>query len=99
MSYYCDICNKKYKTAQSLWSHNKKYHATDETKNTSINIKKSLMCNSCNKILKHQSSLIRHQKTCKEKEPEKPIDDMIQEMIPVVLKFMTDNYSRLKPEI
>ena len=26
MSYSCDQCNKNYKTYQSIWNHNKKFH-------------------------------------------------------------------------
>ena len=32
MDFACKICNKKYKSYQSLWNHNHKFHAT--TKNT-----------------------------------------------------------------
>jgi len=34
-TYRCNICNKYYKTRQSLWNHNNKYHNNDNNHNTS----------------------------------------------------------------
>ena len=36
MDYHCNICNKKYKSYQSIWNHNRKYHTNiNKTSSTS----------------------------------------------------------------
>jgi hypothetical protein len=53
--YICSICNKLYSSYSSLWNHNKKFHTV---------IDLPLKCKYCDKIYKHTSSKIRHEKTC-----------------------------------
>lgn len=75
MEYKCNSCNKLYKSYQSLWNHNHKFHT-----NTDINVYKSLKtgiqnvendktvenskCKYCNKKLSNRQSRWRHEKTC-----------------------------------
>jgi hypothetical protein len=67
----CNICNKVYKSRQSLWNHKHKYHIDvngyksthdcnhDVTPNDNIN-----MCTKCNKIFSCRQHKWRHEKTC-----------------------------------
>lgn len=80
MTYKCNYCNKNYKSYQSLWNHNKKFH-NDDTKNNSQNIDKNShqhsqnidknsqknnnICLYCNKKLCDSHSRWRHEKICK----------------------------------
>ena len=81
MEYKCDICNKNYKTYQTLWNHNKNFHNITSTnlhinpQNNTISPQISttnnhLVCSFCNKHLSRTDSLKRHEKTCKEKDKE-----------------------------
>lgn len=65
MSFYCDICNKKYKSYHSLYSHNKKFH-NDIIKNKKSE-SKQFECEYCSKVLSRKDSLQRHIKICKVK--------------------------------
>jgi hypothetical protein len=58
--YNCKICNKLYKTYQSFWNHNKKFHS-----NT-----KKYKCKFCNKEYIIQQSHSKHEKKCEIKENE-----------------------------
>jgi hypothetical protein len=53
----CDICNKKYKSYQSLWNHNKKFHEKLEKKI-------EYTCNICSKIFDNRHKKFYHQKKC-----------------------------------
>jgi hypothetical protein len=71
--YNCNICNKKYSSASSLWNHNKKYHNTINI-NTSktpqipqILPQQILNCKYCLKNLSRKDNLKRHEQTCKQK--------------------------------
>jgi hypothetical protein len=75
----CKICNKKYKSYQSLWNHNNKFHNVNNNKlqpNISLNtaIDKSsdqsikqheYKCQYCNKNYKHFQSRWKHEQKCK----------------------------------
>ncbi len=73
----CDICNKYYKSYQSLWNHKKKFHSII-TQNNSIQPQNNsissnvpinkLTCKYCSKIYSRMDNLNRHKKTCKLKE-------------------------------
>ena len=71
MEYKCTHCNKEYKTYQTLWNHNKKFHNTNFTESTNskhcgklkVSIKE-IKCNKCFKVFKHKQSKSRHMKTC-----------------------------------
>ena len=69
MEYKCNQCNKLYKTYQSLWNHNKKFHTTDAVncqsiRQSNVSPKKSLTCDKCSKVFKHRQSKSKHMKTC-----------------------------------
>jgi hypothetical protein len=84
--YYCKICNKKYATYNSLWTHNKKYHVNKEFNvnivNFSNNIKnnKSLTCEYCKKIFNNRPAKSIHRKKCKKIIKENKNDSSIDEL-------------------
>ena len=47
MTYNCELCKINYKSYQSLWNHNNKFHN---------NILKKYKCSKCNKKLTHFQS-------------------------------------------
>lgn len=53
----CDICNKKYKSYNTLWIHNKKFHDKKEKK-------QGYICNKCNKVFDDRHKKCYHQKKC-----------------------------------
>jgi hypothetical protein len=78
-TFKCSECKKYYKSYQSLWNHNKKFHnnineiepkerkeveEAEETKETE-EINNSLICKYCNKSFNHFQNKYRHQKICK----------------------------------
>ena len=78
--YTCKICNKNYKSYQSLWNHNKKFHnndckdckgnVNDKNKIVKENIKKYI-CELCNKNFSSRQSKYEHKKNiCSKKELE-----------------------------
>jgi len=62
MSYYCDICKKKYASYQSKWLHDKKYHK-NIVNNEIINTNE-INCDYCLKKFVNKYSLKRHQLIC-----------------------------------
>ena len=68
MAFFCEICNKKYKTYQTLWKHNKLKHS-----DMILNIKQNnkdckFSCDRCNKKFRRNANLKYHkQNTCKNK--------------------------------
>jgi len=80
IEYKCKICNNQYKTYQTLWKHNKKFHNNSNTKNTPIAPTCTVIapndtiiapnkhnCKYCNKIFSRNYCVIRHEKICKQK--------------------------------
>ena len=77
MEYFCDICNKKYKSYQSRWNHIKKFHTYEKCSEMEHGCSKSVpnvvqknqnyQCIFCNKIYANRHSKWKHQQTCKEK--------------------------------
>jgi hypothetical protein len=79
--YKCDICNKNYASANSLWNHTKKFHKNIVTNNTVTNIcnnikptikikdtqKKKYNCEFCDKSFNHRQNKYYHQLNCKHK--------------------------------
>jgi hypothetical protein len=70
----CKICIKKYKSYQTLWKHNKKFHKTKIniiSQNTHTKYqdpsKKEYKCKYCKKNYSRNDNLKRHEKTCKQK--------------------------------
>lgn len=85
-----------YMSYQSLWNHNKKFHNninTQITNHTTITTQNTTIlnnykCNFCNKILSRKDSLTRHQKTCKEKQRNKHIDNIYRTVIDKLKRYM-----------
>jgi hypothetical protein len=76
MDYKCIKCNKIYSGYQSLWIHNKKFHNNVQQISENVQqtggkvqlknkIKKSLICNYCNKTFNCRSTKCMHEKKCK----------------------------------
>ncbi len=66
MSYKCTICNKDYKSHQSLWNHNNKFHNNNIISNKKII--GEFKCNNCNKTFTRKNNMINHMKIyCKQK--------------------------------
>jgi len=100
MEFKCKICNKNYKSYQSLWNHNHKYHDNDNHNQpqsdhilTHFNHKNphsatnNLSCNYCNKIFSRIDSLNRHLKTCKIKNEQEVISKSnLEETIKKIIK-------------
>jgi hypothetical protein len=57
----CEQCNKKYKSYQSLWNHNKKFHEKIEKK-------QEYNCKFCNKSFDNRFKKCYHQKKCEAKD-------------------------------
>ena len=107
MPYKCDNCDKNYKSYQSLWNHNKKFHTNKNNKDIKIisndikiisknNIKLlENECQYCNKKLSDRHSKWRHEKTCKRKKHKIVADIAIKNK---VIK-LTNKLNELKKNI
>jgi len=77
MDFNCNTCNKIYKSYQSLWNHNKKFHndicsiTTTKINQISTNINqlstKKYICKHCNKSYNIIQSRWKHEQKCKSK--------------------------------
>jgi len=72
MEYKCNICNKYYKSYQSLWNHTKIFH---KKSNNHVGIcqptvncleKPKIICENCNKEFNTRQAKSKHKKKCKE---------------------------------
>ena len=108
MSFDCKVCNKKYKSYQSLWNHNKKFHVQTPQPSTkppqeSLIIPQSstkLECRYCNKKLSRIDSKKRHEENCsknieEQKEKEKQ-EEAKQKQIELELKKKDAEILKLK---
>ena len=76
IDHICKVCNKKYKSYQSLWKHNKKFHnnnviignqiETNAETTGNQNKKNLLVCRFCKKEFNHRNNRWRHEKSCKD---------------------------------
>ena len=66
MSFECKICEKNYKSYQSLWNHNKKFHS-ENGENPKIVDETTLIykCKNCNKKFDKKQKKYYHMKKCK----------------------------------
>lgn len=77
MSFSCNICNKEYKTSQSIWNHKKKFHS-DENNIYIDNKVRNYECPNCNKKFTRKDGMKYHIKTsCKKKGNVKNINNNI----------------------
>lgn len=58
MDYYCKICSKQYKSSQSFWNHNNKFHNEEVIKETIY------YCKNCNVSFDNRQKKYYHQKKC-----------------------------------
>ena len=76
IDYKCNICNKYYKTYQTLWKHTKRFHTINTIRNVNIvnncliinekckeNVK-SLTCELCNRLFNTRAAKSLHKKKC-----------------------------------
>ena len=80
MSYYCDQCNKNYKTYQSIWNHNKKFH---NNQNIQITTKeRKYICIKCNKLFTRKDNMKNHMNNiCKNKQELDKVEQMTLEIV------------------
>ena len=80
MSYSCDQCNKNYKTYQSIWNHNKKFH---NNQNIQITTKeRKYMCIKCNKLFTRKDNMKNHMNNiCKKNNELDKVEQMTLEII------------------
>ena len=82
MSFDCNTCNKKYKSYQSLWNHNKKFHSKSnldviqETTNSNpnestANTSQKFICKYCNNPYSNRQNKWKHEQKCRIKTEEK----------------------------
>jgi hypothetical protein len=64
MTYYCDKCDKYYKSYKSKWEHDKNFHKNEKDKEKVKKIMESA-CSKCEKKLSNYFSKWRHEKKCK----------------------------------
>ena len=103
MSFKCTICKKDYKSYQSLWNHNKKFHdninnQTNDYNNqsndyTNNETKKLYSCSKCKKEYTHFQNRWRHEKTCNKVNTETLINNglaAIQQTCNILTKKITN---------
>ena len=63
--FYCNYCDKNYKSYQSLWNHKRKFHSKI-TQNNSISPQNNSIfkCDICDKSYTRIDNLTRHKKSC-----------------------------------
>jgi hypothetical protein len=75
MEFICSICNKNYKSYQSLWNHTYKKHKFNNTQNSSKSLSNTsvkppeknqdkLTCENCKKVFSRSDNLKRHKVKC-----------------------------------
>lgn len=68
--YSCTLCNKKYKSYQSIWNHNTRYHSNQEIQIKPIDNKiRNFQCDKCDKKFTTKHCMQKHiENTCKIKD-------------------------------
>jgi hypothetical protein len=62
MTYFCNECNKNYKSNTGLWLHNKKYHSSNQQEKNNLNT-----CKYCQGVYSCKQSRWKHEQKCKTK--------------------------------
>jgi len=65
MEYNCTKCEKNYKSYQSLWNHNKKFHSKISEEENIDKLPLKYKCKICNKKFDNKQNKYYHQKICK----------------------------------
>lgn len=93
MNLTCDICNKNYKSSQSLWNHNNRFHKkiTNEliiSSDTSsdINLTNKYNCDLCTRQFNNRQNKYKHEKICIKKD----------ENYKIQIKYLLDEVKKLK---
>ena len=74
MVYRCNICQKNYKSYQTLWKHNKNFHSALGSQKLATGMpkvcetQKKYICIKCEKEYNNKTSKYKHQKLCIKKE-------------------------------
>lgn len=69
MTFLCTICETKYKTYQSLWNHNHRYHADANIKVTNKMKIGDFKCVKCDSTFTRKNNMVNHMKKfCKNKD-------------------------------
>ena len=89
MSFFCNICEKDYKSHQSLWNHNKKFHNGNLISNKKIN--GEFTCSKCNKNFTRKNNMVNHMKLyCKKKEEDDKITKL-EKQVAELQKLVLEN--------
>jgi len=106
VNYNCKICNKKYKTYQTLWKHNKNCHPVKIDENENKNDNKDdnkIKCKYCSRAFNFRNNKWKHEKVCKHKEQQNIIDENKQKELDLEfkkeeLRIKKENIKQLKEE-
>ena len=82
MSFECKVCCKDYKSYQSLWNHNKRFHVKSVIQCDTSVIQNSLVCDTsvinnplickfCNRTFNFRNNRWKHEKICKKNNKDK----------------------------
>lgn len=91
MLYNCNICQKNYKSYQTLWKHTKNFHSTLGGQKTATGMPivcktpKKYICIKCEKEYNNKTSKYKHQKLCVKKEDNydiklKSLEDKVKQL-------------------
>ncbi len=104
--YICETCNKNYKSYQTLWKHNKKFHIDNPVDGKpKVNIKDSIdnikkyECLYCKLEFAYKQSKYRHQLNCKEKQNSKKnkLIEQNEELIKMIT-ILLNNKCKVHPK-
>ena len=101
--YKCNICNKYYKTYQTLWKHNKKFHCNKVTESNglvteNIIINKSLQCKYCNKLFRYKQNKYEHEKKVCKNNKELEIEKIKLDQINAEKEKIKEEKEKIKEE-
>ena len=90
-TFICSICNKTYKSYQSIWNHNKLYHPNIEIKISKK--QRDFSCSNCNKKFTRKDSMIYHiENSCKNKPTINEISEL-KKQVAELQKIVLENKS------
>ena len=87
MSFKCTICNKNYKSHQSLWNHNNKFHDNNIISNKIII--GDYKCENCDKKFTRKNNMVNHMKKfCKNKQKINKTNELENKLLELEKKIM-----------